>query len=37
LSRCALRIGLPLAFVTPWLSMGLYTILAALYLLPLDD
>jgi hypothetical protein len=25
------------AFVTPWLSVGLDTILDALYLLPLDD
>jgi uncharacterized membrane protein len=29
--------GLPLALITPWLSLGLYTVLAALYLLPLDD
>jgi hypothetical protein len=30
-------IGLPLALITPWLTMGLYTVLAALYLLPLDE
>jgi uncharacterized membrane protein len=30
-------LGLPLALITPWLSLGLYTGLAALYLLPLDD
>jgi uncharacterized membrane protein len=29
--------GLPLAFVMPWLTLGLYVILAALYLLPLQE
>jgi len=29
--------GLPLAFVTPWLTFGLYAGLAGLYLLPLQD
>jgi uncharacterized membrane protein len=30
-------IGLPLAFVTPWLSLGLYVVLALVYLLPLNE
>ncbi len=30
-------IGLPLALITPWISLGLYVALAALYLLPLND
>jgi uncharacterized membrane protein len=29
--------GLPLAFVMPWLTLGLYVILAVLYLLPLQE
>ncbi|MBI5288528.1 MAG: DUF1211 domain-containing protein [Chloroflexi bacterium] len=29
--------GLPLAFVTPWISVGLYGALALFYLLPLND
>jgi uncharacterized membrane protein len=30
-------VGLPLAFVTPWLSLGLYIVLALAYLLPLNE
>ncbi len=30
-------VGLPLAFVTPWLSLGLYVLLAVVYLLPLNE
>jgi TMEM175 potassium channel family protein len=29
--------GLPLAFISPWLTLGLYVALAVLYLLPMQD
>jgi hypothetical protein len=30
-------IGIPLAFITPWISVGLYGALAVFYLLPLNE
>jgi uncharacterized membrane protein len=30
-------LGLPLALITPWLTLGLYVVLAVLYLLPLQE
>ena len=30
-------LSLPLAFITPWISVGIYTVLALLYLVPLNE
>jgi uncharacterized membrane protein len=30
-------IGVPLAFVTPWLSLGFYALLDLVYMLPLRE
>jgi hypothetical protein len=29
--------GIPLALISPWLTLGLYVVLSMLYLLPLNE
>jgi uncharacterized membrane protein len=37
LGPLAYGLGIPLALVTPWITLGLYTLMAALYLAPLSE